>query len=53
MLFAYVCPPRLEECYIVVAGGSVKGVFLDLEKAKAELSKLPDLRMFGMMEHPS
>ncbi|CAK9008277.1 unnamed protein product [Durusdinium trenchii] len=32
----------LEECYIVVAGGSVKGVFLDLEKAKAELSKFKE-----------
>eukprot|EP00435_Cladocopium_sp_Y103_P044919 s331_g12.t1 len=31
----------LEECYIAVAAGSVKGVFLDVEKAKAELDKFP------------
>ena len=33
--------PRLEECYIVVAAGSVKGVFLDVEKAKTELTLEP------------
>ena len=30
-----------EECYIVVAGGAVKGSFTDLEEAKAVLNEYP------------
>ena len=33
--------PEAEECYIVVAGGAVKGSFTDLEEAKALLNEYP------------